>query len=203
MSLPWEIGGLQRGDIPAQVSALQAKVAARLLHPCWQAWKPLMQRAFQRYLPALGPAALVRSLSAAHGVGRSPGHVEYWRDFAQLRLHRLLEPAHMTVHHHLRERLAASCRVARQGVTGGLVPPAAWLAALSPAVGGAGGLTVGGLRCALLSSDAAVRRVAEQDGAGLCAAAGVAGSDVSAAAAASGLVCVPMCLLCLLAPAGS
>ncbi len=28
----------------------------------------------------------------------------------------------MTVHHHLRERLAANCRVARQGVTtGGLV----------------------------------------------------------------------------------
>jgi hypothetical protein len=57
----------------------------------------------------------------------------------------------MTVHHHLRERLAANCRVARQGVTGALVPSAAWLAALSPAVGGAGGLTVGGLRCALLS----------------------------------------------------
>jgi hypothetical protein len=70
----------------------------------------------------------------------------------------------MTGHHHLRERLAANCRVARQGVTGGLVPSAAWLAALSPAVGGAGGLSqaVGGLRCALLSGDAAVRRVAEQ-----------------------------------------
>ncbi len=60
-SLPWEMGGLQRADIPAQVNALQAKVAARLLHPCWQAWKPLMRRAFQRYLPAMGPAVLVSS----------------------------------------------------------------------------------------------------------------------------------------------
>jgi hypothetical protein len=68
----------------------------------------------------------------------------------------------MTVHHHLSERLATNCGVATQGVAAGLVPSVAWLTALSPAVGGNGGLTVGGLRCALLSSDAAVRRVAEQ-----------------------------------------
>ncbi len=116
------MGWLQRTDMPAQVLALQAKVAARLLHPCWQAWKPLMRRAFQRYLPAMGPALLVSSLTPAHGVGRSPRRVEYWKAFAQLRPHSLLEPAHMTVHHHLHERLAADCRVARQGV----VWPAAW-----------------------------------------------------------------------------
>ena len=75
------MGGLQRADIPAQVQALQAKIAARLLHPRRQAWKPLMRRAFQRYLPALGPAVLVSSLTPAHGVGRSPRHVEYWRAF--------------------------------------------------------------------------------------------------------------------------
>jgi hypothetical protein len=95
-----------------------------------------------------------------------------------------------------------SGRVARQGVTGGLVPSAAWLAALSPAVGGAGGLTMGGLRCALLSSDAAVRRVAEQV-LGCVQQPEWRAAVLSVADAASGLVGVPMCLLCLLAPAGS
>ncbi len=60
--------------------------------------------------------------------------------------HKLLEPAQMTVHHHLREWLAANCRVARQGVASGLVPSAPWLKALSTALGGDGGMTVGGLR---------------------------------------------------------
>jgi hypothetical protein len=48
-SLPWDLGGLQRADIPAQVYALQAKVAAMLLHPRRHAWKTLLRRAFQRY----------------------------------------------------------------------------------------------------------------------------------------------------------
>jgi hypothetical protein len=52
-SLPWDMGGVQRADIPAQVLALQAKVAAMLPHPRRQAWKTLMRRAFQRHLPAL------------------------------------------------------------------------------------------------------------------------------------------------------
>lgn len=77
-----------------------------------------------------------------------------------MRPHRLLEPSHTTVHHHLQERLAANCRVARCGVTSGLVPSAAWLKALSPAVGGDSGLTVHGLRHALHSSDVAVQRAA-------------------------------------------
>jgi hypothetical protein len=47
-SLPWpDMGGVQRVDTPAQVQALQAKVAAMLLHPRRHAWKVLMQRAFQ------------------------------------------------------------------------------------------------------------------------------------------------------------
>ncbi len=95
-SLPWDLGGLQlRADIPAQVYALQAKVAAMLamlLHPRRHAWKALMRRAFQRYLPGLGPAVLVSALSPACVAGRDPRQVEYWKCFAGLRPHRLLEP---------------------------------------------------------------------------------------------------------------
>jgi hypothetical protein len=80
-SLPWDmpLGGMQRVDIPAQVQALQAKVAAMLLHPRRHAWKVLMQRAFQRYVPALGPAAFVSTYAPANKAGRCSRHVAYWR----------------------------------------------------------------------------------------------------------------------------
>ncbi len=75
-SLPWlGHGGVQRADIPAaQVQALQAKVAAMLLHPRRHAWKVLVQRAFQRYVPALGPAVFVSNYAPANK-GRSSRHV--------------------------------------------------------------------------------------------------------------------------------
>jgi hypothetical protein len=68
-------GGLQQADVPgAQVQTLHAKVAAimMLLHPRRRSWKLLMQRAFERCLPAL-----VSSLAAANAPGRSPRHVGY------------------------------------------------------------------------------------------------------------------------------
>ncbi len=68
-SLPWDFGGLQRADVPAQVQALHA---AMLVHSRRRSWKLLMRRAFERYLPALGPAVLVSSLAAANAPGRSP-----------------------------------------------------------------------------------------------------------------------------------
>ena len=161
-SLPWDMGGVQRADISAQVHALQAKVAAMLLHPRRQAWKTLMRRAFQRYLPALGPAVLVSALLPACAAGRNPRHVGYWKSFAKLRPHRLLQPGCMPLHQQLRERLASNCRITRRGAAGGLPPSTLWLQELSPAVADAGGLTVGGLRAALGSTDASVRHVAEQ-----------------------------------------
>jgi hypothetical protein len=139
------------------VQALQAKVAAMLLHPRRRAWKVLMQRAFQRYVPALGPAVFVSTYKA----GRSSRHVEYWRAITRLKPHRLLEPERMSAHQHLQERLAGgNCRITRHGDS--LVPSSAWLQELLPAVQDAGGLTVGGLRVALGSSDAAVLRAAER-----------------------------------------
>ncbi len=78
----------------------------------------------------------------------------YWRAIAQLKPHRLLEPGRMSAHQHLQERLASNCRITRHGDS--LVPSGAWLQELLPAVHDGGGLTVGGLRVALGSSDAAV-----------------------------------------------
>jgi hypothetical protein len=161
-SLPWDLGGLQRADISAQVYALQAKVAAMLLHPRRHAWKTLMQRAFQRYLPALGPAVLVSALSPACTAGRDPRQVEYWKCFAGLRPHRLLEPGSMPLHQQLQERLASNCRITRRDAEGGLPPSMPWLQELAPAVAASGGLTVGGLRAALSSADGPVQRVAEK-----------------------------------------
>jgi hypothetical protein len=160
-SLPWDMGGVQRVDIPAQVQALQAKVAAMLLHPRRHAWKVLMHRAFQRYVPALGPAVFVSKYAPANKAGRcSSRHVAYWRAIARLKPHRLLEPGRMSAHQHLQERLASNCRITRHGDS--LVPSGTWLQELLPAVHDAGGLTVGGLRVALGSSDAAVLRAAER-----------------------------------------
>ena len=63
-SLPWDMGGLQRADVHAQVQALQAKVAAMLLHPRRRSWKPLLRRAFERY---------VRACLGLCGAGQQPG----------------------------------------------------------------------------------------------------------------------------------
>ena len=131
------MGGIQRADIPAQMHALQAKVAAMLLHPRRQAWKTLMRRAFQRYLPALGPAVLVSALPPAGGAGRDPRKVEYWRCFAGLHPHRLLEPDSMPLHQQLQERLASNCRITRHGDS--LMPSGTWLQELLPAVQDGGG----------------------------------------------------------------
>jgi hypothetical protein len=131
-----------------------------LLHPRRRSWKLLMRRAFERYLPALGPAVLVSSLAAANAPGRSPRHVGYWRAFSQLKPHRLLEPARVSPHQHLQERLASNCRITRRGTGASLAPSAQWLRVLHPAVQCAGGLTVGGLRAGLSNPDVAVSSAA-------------------------------------------
>ncbi len=45
-------------DVVSQVQALQAKVAALLLHPRRHPWKVLMRAAFSRHVPGLGWAML-------------------------------------------------------------------------------------------------------------------------------------------------
>jgi hypothetical protein len=62
----------------------------------------------------------------------------------------LLEPARMSPHQHLQERLASNCRITKHGTGASLAPSAQWLWALHAAVQCAGGLMVGGLRAALV-----------------------------------------------------
>jgi hypothetical protein len=61
-SLPLTMGGIGLVDIEAQVSALQAKVAALLLHPQRASWKPLMAAAFDRAFPGLGVGVLLHQV---------------------------------------------------------------------------------------------------------------------------------------------
>jgi hypothetical protein len=46
-------------DVVAYLQALQAKVAALLLHPRRHPWKVLMKAAFSRQVPGLGAAVLL------------------------------------------------------------------------------------------------------------------------------------------------
>ena len=56
------MGGIAQVDIRAHATALQAKVAARLLWPHRQPWKVYMCHAFERCMLGVGVAALVNSL---------------------------------------------------------------------------------------------------------------------------------------------
>ena len=149
-SLPWALGGLQRADIPLQIDALQAKVAALLLHPRVRPWKVLMRRAFERMVPALGPAVLVSSLRPVLCAGRSPRHVGLWRALHALRPHRLVEPGAVSVYHALRERLACSWRVTTPACPAGLRPSDSRLVRLMQEHGV--GPTIAGLRQGLSDS---------------------------------------------------
>jgi hypothetical protein len=80
----------------------------RSIIPRRHAWKVLMQRAFQRYVPALGPAVFVSTYAPANKAGCSSRHVAYWRAIARLKPHRLLEPGRMSVHQHL--QVGAACQ---------------------------------------------------------------------------------------------
>ena len=82
-----------------------------LLHPCRHAWKGLMQRAFQREVPELGPAALVSSRLPVACPGRSPRRLAYWRALHALAPNRLVAPGELTPRHVLVERLVHNAQV--------------------------------------------------------------------------------------------
>lgn len=158
-----EMGGLRRADIPVQLGALHAKVAALMLHPRRHPWKMLMRRAFERMVPGLGPAALVSQLRPVRSVGRSERLVRYWHALHALAPHRGVEPCSLSVHHALRERLASNCRIGGSAAPLGMLASGPRLQALARL--GAGNvpafeLTVGGLRAALSAGDEPTARVA-------------------------------------------
>jgi hypothetical protein len=161
-SLPFELGGLQRADVPLQIVALHAKVAAMMVHPRRHPWKVLMRRAFERQVPGLGPAVLVSQLRPGMHVGRSQRLVGYWRALRALAPHRSVEPGELSVHHALRERLAKNCRLTTSTAPSGL-PASGHRLQLFAASGGELGpfeLTVAGLRHALSSGQPRVVRLA-------------------------------------------
>ena len=125
-SLPWALGGLRRADIPAHSMALNAKVAAALLHPKRHPWKVLMRRAFQRMLPGLGVAALVSQLHPVASAGRPARLLAYWKAFHALRPHRLVAAAALPADRVLSEQLLYNAQIkgftAAQAVVRALPP---------------------------------------------------------------------------------
>ena len=164
-SLPFELGGLRRVDIPAQVMALHGKVAAMLLHPRRHPWKVLLRRAFERAVAALGPAVLVSQLRPVAVHGRSVRLLAYWKALHALAPCRLVQPALLPARHVLAERLVRNAQVVGPSLSRPVVDAAGCLPA---AVREAPGFqpTLGGLRGVLLAGP---------DGPGFAAARGVAG----------------------------
>jgi hypothetical protein len=56
-------GGIACVDVHAHVTAMQAKVAAALLHPHKRVWKPFMQASLERAAPGVGLKLLVQQLT--------------------------------------------------------------------------------------------------------------------------------------------
>lgn len=165
-TLPFELGGLRRADIPAQVMALHGKVAAMLLHPRRHPWKVLMRRAFERVHPALGPAVLVSQLRPVAAPGRPHRLLAYWRALHALAPHRLVQPEQLPAWHVLAERLVRNAQVVGASLNRATVDAASCLPAELRSAPGFPP-TVGGLRMLLHSGQgapgfAAARAVAAQ-----------------------------------------
>ena len=111
-TLPPELGGLGRADIHVQCLALHAKVAASLLHPRRHPWKVLMRRAFERWKPEHGVAALVSTLlPVADGAGDYVRHLAYWKGLHALSPFRLVAPEGLPTYHMLGEQLVRNAQV--------------------------------------------------------------------------------------------
>jgi hypothetical protein len=95
-SLPKDMGGMGQVDVRAHALAMQAKVAARLLHPKRAPWKVLMAQSLERALPGLGVAVLVRRCKLPRYVGIRQRHRQHISAFAQVGLQRHVPHADMT-----------------------------------------------------------------------------------------------------------
>ncbi len=90
-----------------------------LLHPRRRSWKLLMRWAFERYLPALGPAVLLgQQLSGCQRTGPKPHACRLLAGFLSVEVaHRgcwNLLACHC-MHQHLQEWLASNCRITKRG----------------------------------------------------------------------------------------
>ena len=95
-SLPKSMGGIAQVDIRAHATALQAKVAARLLWPHRQPWKVYMRHAFETCMPGVGIAALVQQSRHTGVAALQPRHHLYLTAFGQVGLQRHLPHEQMS-----------------------------------------------------------------------------------------------------------
>jgi hypothetical protein len=117
-ALPRMEGGLGRVDLEAQVTALQAKVAALALHPRRHPWKRLFQAAMERAHPLLGLAALVsqrRPTAGGFATQLSPRQLTYWRALHRLKVFRCVTANRLTGGHVRAERLLHNACIAPPG----------------------------------------------------------------------------------------
>lgn len=111
--LPKMMGGLGQVDLQAHCLALQAKVAAQLLHPKRAPWKQFMAASLEQALPGLGAAALIQATStpvraAVRSASLSARHAGYIRAFQQVGLHRHVAHADMSQQQVLLEPLVGN-----------------------------------------------------------------------------------------------
>lgn len=112
-SLPKAMGGLGQVDLQAHCLALQAKVAAQLLHPKRAPWKQFMAASLEQALPGLGAAALTQSTrtairTAVQSGSLSARHAGYLQAFQQVGLHRHVPHAAMSQQQVLLEPLVGN-----------------------------------------------------------------------------------------------
>ena len=91
------MGGIALVDLEAHTQALQAGVAAMLLHPKRLPWKGLMAASVHKAFPGVGLAVFVQHCSHHRLPPRLPArHGAYLRAFRQLGIHRRTQQDNMT-----------------------------------------------------------------------------------------------------------
>ena len=122
-SLPKQLGGIGQVDVAAHITAMQAKVAAALLHPHRRAWKQFMRANLERAVPGVGVQLLLsQSAGPAAAAARrrlKPRHAAYVAAFQAVGLHRRIPHEQMSVQQVKLEPLVGNHSIAN-AVTGGL-----------------------------------------------------------------------------------
>ena len=122
-SLPQQLGGIGQVDIAAHTMAMQAKVAAALLHPHRRVWKPFMRANLERALPGLGEKVLLMQHAgpavAALRRKLNPRHAAYVAAFQALGLHRQIPHEQMSAQQVGLELMVGNHSIA-DAVTGGM-----------------------------------------------------------------------------------
>ena len=135
--LPKTMGGIAQVDVRTHGLAMQAKVAAMLLHPRRAAWKQFMTASLNQAMPGTGVLALVQTKSSQVAAALRAGslctrHAGYIKAFQQVGVHRRVPHQAMSKQQILLEPLIGNFSVA--AATDGQ-PFLSW-AALPPAVKG-------------------------------------------------------------------